>query len=73
MYSQRIHPFKPQWSFKTVVRFTNYESIDKWLEKRDEVTNKLFPKEGGYKKMRAKISVITEAHWDDLVRELPLE
>jgi hypothetical protein len=73
MYSQRIHPFKPHWSFKTVVRFTNYQSIDKWLQSRDEVTNKLFPKEGGYKKMRAKISAITEAHWDDLVRELPLE
>lgn len=73
MYSQRIHPKTPKWSYKTVVRFTNYESIDKWLELRDEVTNKLFPKEGGYKKMRARISAITEDHWDDLVREERLE
>ena len=73
MYSQRIHPKKPHWTFKTVVRFTNYESIDKWLASREEVVNRLFPREGGYKKMRSKISAITEAHWDDLVREEKLE
>ena len=73
MYAQRIHPFKPQWTYKTVVRFTNYQSIDKWLEKRDKVKHKLFPQEGGYKKMRAKISAITVAPWDDLERDLTLE
>ena len=73
MYSQRIHPHKPQWTFKTVVRFTNYTAIDKWLEERDEVIEKLFPGQGGYKAIRGKISAITTDHWDDFVRELPLE
>lgn len=73
MYSQRVHQFKPHWSFKTVVRFTNYNSIDKWLDSRDEVMNKLFPGQGGYKTVRAKISAITLEHWDNLIRELPLE
>lgn len=73
MYSQRIHPFKPHWTFKTVVRFTDYAAIDKWLEVREEVIEKLFPGQGGYKAIRGKISAITINHWDDLVRELPLE
>ena len=73
MYSQRIHPKKPHWTHKTVVRFKNYHAIDKWLASREEVVDKLFPDEGSYKEMRGKIAAITEAHWDDLVRELPLE
>lgn len=73
MYSQRIHPFKPHWTFKTVVRFTNYTAIDKWLEVREEVIEKLFPDQGGYKAIRGKVSAITINHWDDFVRELPLE
>ncbi|NIX15870.1 MAG: hypothetical protein GWN11_08305 [Candidatus Dadabacteria bacterium] len=73
MYSQRIHPKKPHWTHKTIIRFKNYHAIDKWLASREEVVNRLFPKEGGYKKMRARIAAITEAHWDDLVRELPLD
>ena len=73
MYSQRIHTLKPNWTFKTVVRFINYAVIDKWLEKREEVFNKLFPGEGGYKELGKKIKAITEEHWDEFVREIPLE
>jgi len=73
MYSQRIHPFEPHWTYKTVVRFTNYESIDKWLEIREDVINSLFPKAGGYKKVRGQISALTIRHWDEFIRELPLE
>lgn len=29
LYSQRIHTIDPHWTFKTVVKFRNYESIDK--------------------------------------------
>ncbi len=73
MYSQRIHTLKPNWTFKTVVRFTNYTAIDKWLEKREEVFNKLFPGEGGYKGLGKRIKTITEEHWDEFIREVPLE
>jgi hypothetical protein len=73
MYSQRIHTAKPNWTFKTVVRFINYAVIDKWLEKREEVFNKLFPGEGGYSELGKRIKSITEEHWDEFVREVPLE
>jgi len=73
MYSERIHSLKPHWTFKTVVRFTNYTAIDKWLEKRDEVFNRLFPGEGGYKELGKRIKTITEEHWDEFIREVPLE
>ena len=73
MYSQRIHTLKPRWTFKTVVRFKNYSAIDIWLEKREEVFDKLFPGEGGYKKLGKKIRGITDEHWDEFIREIPLE
>lgn len=73
MYSERIHSLKPRWTFKTVVRFKNYAAIDKWLEKRDGVFNKLFPGEGGYKGLSRRIKAITEEHWDEFIREVPLE
>ena len=47
MYTQRVHSLKPSWTFKTVVRFKDYTAIDMWLEKREEVFNKLLPDEGG--------------------------
>src|SRR3972149_10787044 len=72
MYTQRIHTLKPSWTYKTVVRFKNYGAIDKWLEKREEIINKLFPEEGGYNNLRKKVMVITEGHWDELIREVPL-
>jgi putative SOS response-associated peptidase YedK len=72
IYSQRIHTLEPLWTFKTVVKFKNYQSIDKWLESRDKVYNKLFPGEGGYKEPRQQIDLITEEHWDEFIREIPL-
>ncbi|MFQ5787656.1 MAG: hypothetical protein ACE5H1_06710 [Thermodesulfobacteriota bacterium] len=72
MYSQRLHTLEPHWTYKTVVRFKNYNAIDTWLEKRDEIFNKLFPGEGGYKKISKEISEITEEHWDEFIREIPL-
>ena len=73
MYSQRIHTLEPHWTFKTVVKFKNYQSIDQWLENRDTVYNKLFPGEGGYKAPRKQIDLITEEHWDEFIREIPMK
>ena len=73
MYSQRIHTLKPLWTYKTVVKFKNYQSIDKWLETRDTVYNKLFPGESGYKEPSQQIDLITEAHWDEFIREIPMK
>jgi len=73
LYSQRIHTLEPLWTFKTVVKFKNYQSIDKWLETRDKVYNRLFPEEGGYKEPRQQIDLITEAHWDEFIREIPMK
>ncbi len=72
IYSQRLHTLKPHWTYKTLVKFKNYEAVDIWLENRDVVYNKLFPGEGGYKAPRKEIDLITEAHWDEFIREIPL-
>lgn len=72
LYSQRLHTLEPHWTYKTVVVFKNYEAVDQWLELRDEVYNGLFPGEGGYKAPRKEIDAITESHWDEFIREIPL-
>jgi len=72
LFTQRVHTLEPLWTYKTVVKFKDYESIDRWLELRDEVYNKLFPEGGGYEKPRKEIDLITEQHWDEFIRELPL-
>ena len=72
LYSQRVHTLSPLWTYKTVVKFKNYESIDKWLGLRDEVYNSLFPGEGGYEGPRKELDLITEEHWDEFIREIPL-
>jgi hypothetical protein len=72
LYSQRVHTLEPHWTYKTVVKFPNYGALDKWLETRDEVYQKLFPGEDGYKAPRKEIDLITEAHWDEFIREIPL-
>ncbi len=73
LYTQRVHTLEPLWTYKTVVKFKNYESIDRWLELRDEVYNKLFPGGGGYEGPRKELDLITEEHWDEFIRELPLK
>ncbi|MEE9239463.1 MAG: hypothetical protein V3U58_07850 [Thermodesulfobacteriota bacterium] len=73
LYSQRLHTLEPHWTYKTVVVFKNYEAVDQWLELRDEVYNGLFPGEGGYKAPRKEIDSITESHWDEFIREIPMK
>jgi heme-degrading monooxygenase HmoA len=73
MYTQRVHTLEPSWTYKTVVRFKNYSAIDKWLEKREEILNKLFPEDGGYNNLRKKVMAITESHWDELIKEIPFK
>ena len=72
LYSQRVHTLSPLWTYKTVVKFKDYESIDKWLGLRDEVYDSLFPGEGGYAAPRKEIDLITEEHWDEFIKEIPL-
>jgi hypothetical protein len=73
LYSQRLHTLEPHWRYKTVVVFKNYEAVDQWLELRDEVYDGLFPGEGGYKAPRKEIDTITESHWDEFIREIPMK
>jgi len=73
LYSQRLHTLDPHWTFKTVVVFRNYEAVGRWLELRDDVYDGLFPGEGGYKAPRKEIDAITESHWDEFIKEIPLE
>ncbi len=73
MYSQRIHTIKPLWTYKTVVKFKNYESIDRWLEIRDKVYKKMFPEESGYSQPRKIINSISYNHWDEFIREISLD
>ncbi len=73
MYSQRLHTLKPLWTFKTVVIFPNYQALDKWLEIRDEVYEKLYPGAGGYKAPRKEIDLIVEDHWDEFIRQVPMK
>jgi len=73
LYSQRLHTLDPHWTYKTVVAFKNYAAVDKWLELRDRVYDSLFPGEGGYKAPRKEIDAITESHWDEFIREIPLQ
>ena len=73
LYSQRLHTLEPHWTYKTVVVFKNYEAVDQWLELRNEVYNGLFPGEGGYKAPRKEIDTITESHWDEFIREIPMK
>ena len=73
MYSQRLHTLKPLWTYKMVVKFKNYQAVDKWLEIRDEVYDRLFPGEGGYKEPRKMIDKLTESHWDEFIREVNME
>ena len=72
LYSQRLHTLKPHWTYKTVVVFPNYAALDEWLRLRDQVYDSLFPGEGGYKAPRKEIDRITESHWDEFTREIPL-
>lgn len=75
MFSQRLHTAKPVWTFKTVVYFSDYQSVDKWLDMRDEVFERMFPGEGGYKGARARVDklYLPERHWDEFIREVPLD
>jgi len=73
LYSQRLHTLDPLWTYKTVVAFPNYAAVDKWLELRDKVYDQLFPGEGGYKAPRKEIDAITDSHWDEFIREIPMK
>ncbi len=75
MFSQRLHTASPVWTYKTVVYFSDYESVDKWLKIRDGVYERLFPGEGGYRGMRKKVEPlhIGHKHWDEFIREIPLK
>ena len=73
MYSQRIHTIKPLWTYKTIVRFPSYSAIDIWLDIRDRVYRRLFPGEEGYKSVRKEIDLIVEDHWDEFIRQIPIE
>ena len=75
MFSQRLHTAKPVWTYKTVVYFADYASVDRWLKVRDKVYERLFPGEGGYKGARAEIDALykPETHWDEFIREVPMD
>ena len=72
IYAHRIHTKGHIWTFKTVVKFKTYESIDKWLENRDNMVRKIFPQFQSYKEMSHELKKLTndDEHWDEFIREL---
>ena len=57
---------------RAVVKFKTYESIDKWLENRDNMVRKIFPQFQSYKEMSHELKKLTndDEHWDEFIREL---
>ena len=72
IYAHRIHTKDHIWTYKTVVKFKDYHSIDKWLENRDNIVRKIFPQFESYKEMSHEIKKLTndDYHWDELIREI---
>jgi hypothetical protein len=70
---RRFHAAKPAWDYKVVMVWRDWAALEEASRREPEVIRSLYPDKPSHDREEKRRWELTVAHWDDVLRELPLE
>ncbi len=73
LYERRFHAETPAWDFKIVMVWRDWIALEEAHHREPEIIRMLYPDKAAHDQQEKRRWEITVAHWDDVLREVPLE
>jgi hypothetical protein len=73
LYERRFHAAKPAWDYKVVMVWRDWAALEEARTREPEIIRSLYPDKPNHDREEKRRWEITEQHWDDVLREVPLE
>jgi hypothetical protein len=73
LYERRFHAAKPAWDYKVVMVWRDWTALEEAGRREPEIIRSLYPDKPNHDREEKRRWELTVAHWDDVLREVPLE
>ncbi len=73
LYERRFHAETPAWDYKIVMVWRDWMALEEAHHREPEIIRALYPDTAAHEQQETRRWEITVAHWDDVLREVPLE
>jgi hypothetical protein len=72
-YERRFHAESPAWDYKVVMVWRDWAALQDAAAREPEIIRSLYPDKAAHDREEKRRWELTERHWDDVLREVPLE
>jgi hypothetical protein len=73
IYERRFHAESPAWDYKVVMVWRDWAALDEAGKREPEIIRTLFPDKAAHDREEKRRWELTEKHWDDVLKEVPVE
>jgi hypothetical protein len=73
IYERRFHAESPAWDYKVVMVWRDWAALDEAGKHEPEIIRSLFPDKAAHDREEKRRWELTEKHWDDVLKEVPVE
>lgn len=73
LVTRRFHAETPDWDYKIVMVWRDWEALEDAHNREPEIIKSLYPNKQDHEQQEKHRWELTVAHWDDVLREVPLE
>lgn len=73
LYERRFHAATPAWDYKVVMVWRDWAALQESNAREPEIIHALYPDKATHDREEKRRWELTERHWDDVLREVPLE
>jgi len=73
LYERRFHADTPAWDYKVVMEWRDWAALEEARQHEPEIIRQLYPDKADHDRQEKRRWELTVAHWDDVLKEVPLE
>jgi len=73
VYERRFHAESPAWDYKVVMVWRDWAALDEAGTREPEIIRSLFPDKAAHDREEKRRWELTERHWDDVLKEVPID
>lgn len=73
VYERRFHAESPAWDYKVVMVWRDWAALEESGKREPEIIRSLYPDKVAHDREEKRRWELTSAHWDDVLKEVPVE
>jgi hypothetical protein len=72
LYERRFHAESPAWDYKVVMVWRDWSALQEASARQPDIIRSLYPDKAAHDREEKRRWELTERHWDDVLKEVPL-